>query len=928
MNTTRSVLAVLIAANLVACGGGSSNDTPEFKQTNYRFTGSEDSVITGAIEATDDDDALSYTVANAAFNGVFALNADGSFSYTPHADFFGQDTVRVQVSDGNKQSQVDVSFEVVAVNDAPVLTTTTLKVATSGESKTTLQATDADGDTLSFSLLSDDSNSGTITVSESGEVSYVADALQAVGGSFLVSYTDGVIAEPLQATIQLQAAQFSNQDRASYYYSSERSHTKQAEIYQSELDDIGRNTVSIQLAVDYYRAGFDGKAEEVIQSIRNVQQKSQAYRLSALELDNRGQGDKAATLRAEAEKNYNLYLLDKGLGNLNANDATFYQLLNRDYLNAGQLDAANQLMASVALYAEAVHEEEYTTPWGYFLTSYADAAKHEVTAFLNTQTEAQRQRAQSAVMRYAEMAEKTSPKRGKERVKSEELGDAVELFYLLNDTANAKQFLAKQVALYVAADYDPEHSYPVSAHAETNLNDVAGLLKAPAMFDVLYPGAENNIAYQVIDQHGFVAFWLDGSPNLDLEDAQHYIDSTDIVNGMIAGGSADEVMTPIEANYLAAGDVFTMWNYFDATVEVSGGGFTTPYGSRVLHSIGYQQQGLAILNRVSDTISSDAYVMAVGFDDAFGQNSFITGRKGCRRLAELQQAMGGDLAAQTAVCEQVVNTYYTPEAGLADTDQVIKAHRDLMATFYLAGDKQKIAAAADVLQTAISSLDELEDRAEQQVLVAEYLLQYGLYDKSTSALDLALASLSQLVASDDGEQVVVAIELLANELLEDGEAENSDRFGYLYATKLAAAEHPDYAAFYADVMAKLSQQVKAATAKALTLTDQELFSLMPDLVKINVYTDQLDVVDSLIANDVNAAADQLTHKQAVASYLAELDDLPASEIATVDTDHDGKPNFFGADVTQEQIDASGLVLDEDSDNDGTPDSEDNTPLGE
>jgi hypothetical protein len=60
--------------------------------------------------------------------------------------------------------------------------------------------------------------------------------------------------------------------------------------------------------------------------------------------------------------------------------------------------------------------------------------------------------------------------------------------------------------------------------------------------------------------------------------------------------------------------------------------------------------------------------------------------------------------------------------------------------------------------------------------------------------------------------------------------------------------------------------------------------------------------------------------------LSIQDDFTDSPLASVDTDGDGKPNFFAAYASAEDIEASGLVLDEDSDNDGVEDSSDAYPL--
>ena len=100
-NMSRSLLALAIAASLVACGG-SENKAPAFSQSSFAATVSEDESVTGTLSASDPDsnDTLNFTLASAASNGVFELNGNGSYTYTPNGDFFGEDSVSVTVSDG------------------------------------------------------------------------------------------------------------------------------------------------------------------------------------------------------------------------------------------------------------------------------------------------------------------------------------------------------------------------------------------------------------------------------------------------------------------------------------------------------------------------------------------------------------------------------------------------------------------------------------------------------------------------------------------------------------------------------------------------------------------------------------------------------------------------------------------------------------
>src|SRR5207247_648684 len=68
-----------------------------------------------------DGDALAVVGFSAPAHGALALNPDGSFTYTPVADYDGPDAFGYTVSDGHGGSaRATVWLTVSAVNDAPV----------------------------------------------------------------------------------------------------------------------------------------------------------------------------------------------------------------------------------------------------------------------------------------------------------------------------------------------------------------------------------------------------------------------------------------------------------------------------------------------------------------------------------------------------------------------------------------------------------------------------------------------------------------------------------------------------------------------------------------------------------------------------------------------------------------------------------------
>jgi hypothetical protein len=70
-----------------------------------------------------DGDALSIQIIDGPTHGALTVNADGSFTYTPQADYFGSDAFSYRVSDGQSSSSLAwFHIEVAAVNDAPTAT--------------------------------------------------------------------------------------------------------------------------------------------------------------------------------------------------------------------------------------------------------------------------------------------------------------------------------------------------------------------------------------------------------------------------------------------------------------------------------------------------------------------------------------------------------------------------------------------------------------------------------------------------------------------------------------------------------------------------------------------------------------------------------------------------------------------------------------
>ncbi|NQV28251.1 MAG: tandem-95 repeat protein [Rhodopirellula sp.] len=196
------------------------NDAPVAVSDSYSvaedgtLTATDADGTTTASDATDDgvlaNDAdgndtlanvLSAVLAAAPAHGSMALTANGTFTYTPDANFHGQDSFSYQIVDDNGTAGdasddvfgnvVNVSITVTPVDDDPTAANVTLITNEDTPENGQIPASDVDGDTLTYSIAGTASN-GTINLNtETGKFIYTPAANYSGVDSFTVSVSDG-----------------------------------------------------------------------------------------------------------------------------------------------------------------------------------------------------------------------------------------------------------------------------------------------------------------------------------------------------------------------------------------------------------------------------------------------------------------------------------------------------------------------------------------------------------------------------------------------------------------------------------------------------------------------------------------------------------------------------------------------------------------
>ncbi len=157
-------------------------------------------VAAAGVLANDSNPAggtLTATLVSNVTRGALALNADGSFTYTPAARFVGSDTFTYTASNGTNTSNIATVY-LNTTDSAPTISygpgyivthDQTLRVAAPG-----LRApvTDADGDPFTLAIATPPTN-GAVTLNADGSFVYVPAARFSGSDSFTYTASDGIL---------------------------------------------------------------------------------------------------------------------------------------------------------------------------------------------------------------------------------------------------------------------------------------------------------------------------------------------------------------------------------------------------------------------------------------------------------------------------------------------------------------------------------------------------------------------------------------------------------------------------------------------------------------------------------------------------------------------------------------------------------------
>ncbi|MBD8529623.1 MULTISPECIES: tandem-95 repeat protein [unclassified Massilia] len=190
----------------VTIGIASVNDNPV--AANTAIVTAEDTAHAGQLPGASDvdGDAVAYALATGPAHGQVAIHADGSYVYTPVADFNGADSFTYEISDGQGGANLyTVQVTVTPVNDAPTAADTVIATredeAVSGSLP---QAHDIDGDAVVYALAEAPTH-GSVRIDTDGRFTYTPDADYHGADSFTYRVGDGSTGTVYTVTIGVGA---------------------------------------------------------------------------------------------------------------------------------------------------------------------------------------------------------------------------------------------------------------------------------------------------------------------------------------------------------------------------------------------------------------------------------------------------------------------------------------------------------------------------------------------------------------------------------------------------------------------------------------------------------------------------------------------------------------------------------------------------
>lgn len=907
----RYFLAPLVLS-IVLVGCGSGGDKTEVTEVVAKIQ--EDSQYSYTYSSASDTTAV---VTSNPQNGSVTLSNTG-FTYIPSENYFGQDSATIEVGNVIYQLLVDVE----EVNDAPVLLNNSLSVSANLEMTGALEATDIDGDVLTFTLVKQPFQ-GQVELNPDGSFTFTTSELAIPDTSFVVKVSDGRGGE-IESTIELSAAYSSNEDKSNYYYSSTHSHLRKAEERIANIEDDSLVASAYEaLAIGYVNAAFDNKVRSIIDTKIPLQvNKYAALAEVANAYERIGKQQLANEYRLDSLNVFLKYVSDNDIENISPTEVQSLIDLVDDFRNSGNVTGIEKATSALLTVTEQLKSEEHDRRY----VSLIDAQRTSLVKYVDyylalpDNDPAKSDTYEYAVNLLKEFAE-LSYNVGYQEITSGDLAGqhyysvgisylvpAVQYAMVLNNNELAKDYMARIISFYAPAIYDEKHSYSERQFSEnTYARYKFGLAYASPYFSILYPDIEN-IALDIanLQQPEDRSLILQVERNLPVSEA---------LQALNRGEDLNQIITQLD--YYNPDDPYTQQNL------LVGRSSLTLALAQGLFNEDRDEEALGVIELGFGKIKSEKNI-----SENITRTLRIVGRSGCGKYLSIYQARGYEKQAIETVAScasDIVEPYLSSVTNDVELEDVLTSYKTLSDYYLTLNDYAKSQAALDVVR--IQEDGTVYDLSDFAGLAINYMASKNY----SAAIEVINHAANVALASESAVDYRTTQTLVSfAEYISLYDRYSSSNYNYTYNLQAELRR----SAFNEENYANMLDEVKKIATMLNTLIGNNLAELAVedqlrlagkyvDLLASNRQYDEAEVfIEQLDAGEV----EKRTYLVNVSVIQSLQDDFPSSTIANVDTDGDGRANFYAINATEEELSNTTIILDNDADGDGILDDQDINPL--
>lgn len=680
-----------------------------------------------------------------------------------------------------------------------------------------------------------------------------------------------------------------NQRRLEYYYNSDRSHLHQAErLLATVLDDAVSDTVLLSILGGKAEAGLFEDAHTLLTTqIFGSENRGKGYRAYAAALLKFGYPDAAIEALQQARILFNRVIAAKGNASASSSDTYNLQGLAADFRKAGDLASAQLVLNDLELVARdltslSAHGRLVVGTWQ-VADFYIDNGDLAAAAPIL-----------ESLYRFARA---TPPNQS---------GSIFTLrsrvFYLIETARRFADLGDYPRALAIADEIEALRAFDGYSNLTGAETWVPGWITTLVL-----------VRYQAGDAAG--ALRLAESIPLSYKDAAgatksgeavrlsafKQVATYDALNGNLA-----QAFARVDSVFAKPEDRVDALTYFASNKGVPYIGLGLIQKSLLADAAKALARAQAALATVVASSDQNRYTLLI--------------QRGWVKLADLYALMGDTMTAR-ALLQQAETILPAITAALPQVNSL----RDIALSYHQRGfsaDATRLLTAAESL-TALSTSLKPEETASLYDVIIQAWLQTGEPGRARLLIGEVPAIETIPVW---GPATIQALRIHDPTLVYTGTA-HDDQAGkevdalLKLATQLVECSYPRSArALLAEAQTTADRMFVAATRIGKYIHSSKAH-IIGGYAKAEGFDQALTLARGLaFANNRSQAI------QYLADVYASQDDFPDHWVATIDSDRDGRPDFFSPLATTADIAASGLILDDDSDGDGIADPLDWRPL--